>query len=529
MNTQDLISSTKTEIFFFDNGIESLSPQIVGSKAYNLMKMTNLGLLVPPGFVLGTKYCQEYFENGKKIPQNLADSVYLAIKKLEQVVAANRSRQPLLVSVRSGAAVSMPGMMDTILNVGLNDAVVLDLVRITGNPRFAWDSYRRLVESYGDIVQKINPKLFDDIVQKYLQSEGLRDTQELSSDQLKNITTDFLLLYREKSSKRFPMSLQEQLLGAIEAVFESWENPRAVEYRRINGLENLCGTAVIIQMMVFGNMGMTSGSGVGFTRNPTNGHDELYLDYLSNSQGEDVVSGKFLCKDSQYLQSIMPLAYDEIQQIKRKLELHFMDAQDFEFTIQEGKLYLLQTRSAKRTPWAALKIAVDLVSQGIIDSSIAKQRLAKIDHALISRQRLVVDMQKPLAIGLPASHGAAHGKIALSLVDAKNLSRAGQPVILVREDFSTDDLEALNISEGILTMVGGKTSHAAVVARQLDKVCIVGCKNLIINRDHCIIGNKQLNIGDFISLDANSGYVYGEKIPIELERPTELTAKISEW
>jgi pyruvate,orthophosphate dikinase len=524
-------SETDGGIFFFGKNLDlnSITPQVVGSKAYNLMKMTNLGLPVPPAFVLSTQYCQEYFKNERRLPINFEKTLQLTIDEFEKIVYGKTiSKGPLLVSVRSGAAVSMPGMMDTILNVGLNDSTITSLIRMTGNPRFAWDSYRRLVESYGDVVAKINPASFDSIIRQYLQQDGLEDVQELSSEQLKNVTRDFLLLYKEKTGLRFPQSLYEQLLGAIRAVFESWENPRAIEYRRINGLANLSGTAVIVQLMVFGNMGVTSGSGVGFTRNPTNGDNELYLDYLSNAQGEDVVSGRYACKDVQYLQSILPSIYDEIKSIKRNLELYFMDAQDFEFTIQEGKIYLLQTRSAKRTPWAALKTTVDLVNEGIIDKTTGKGRLAKYDLGSIHRKRILVNSQ-PLSTGTPASHGVAFGRIALSVTDVKNLGKSGEPIVLVREDFSTNDLEALNISEGILTVVGGKTSHAAVVARQLDKICIVGCKDLMINNEYCVIAGRQLKIGDFVTLDANTGNVYEGKIPVELEKPNELVLQVNSW
>lgn len=525
------------DIFFFGNGVDYPqlpSVEIVGSKAYNLMKLTNLGLPIPPGFVLSTSFCHDFFAKGKKSSSDFPEIIQSNIKKFETITrfTFGGSRRPLLVSVRSGAAVSMPGMMDTILNVGLCDSTISGLIRMTGNPRFVWDSYGRLVRSYAEVVYHISPEPFDSVLKNYLQKDDVQNSSDLDSEELEHMTQEYLQIFKKTTGKKFPQSLLEQLIGAVEAVFKSWESPRSIEYRRIRNITGLVGTAVIIQTMVFGNMGITSGSGVGFTRNPTTGENTLFLDYLSNAQGEDIVSGKHMCRDVHYLNTILPVVYNEIQSMRRTLELSFKDMQDFEFTIQEGKLFLLQSRTGKRTPWAALKIAVDLVNEGIIDSLTAIKRLEEYDIYSIKRPKIISNsILQSLATGTSASHGVAVGKIAFTSEKARDLKNCGESVILVRQDILTDDLEGISTSDGILTATGGRTSHAAVVARQLDKACIVGCHDLTIipGNNICRLAKTVLNEGDYISLDANSGNIYNGKLEIIDEKPAELISQIERW
>jgi len=532
------IGSEKNPIvFFFGNGIDYPqfpSIETVGSKAYNLMKLTKLGLPIPPGFVLGTSFCHDFFLNGQKTPSDFPEMLQADIKRFESMTrfTFGGARRPLLVSVRSGAAVSMPGMMDTILNVGLCDSTVSGLIRMTGNPRFVWDSYGRLVRSYAEIAHQASPDPFDSVLKDYLQKNDVQNRSDLDSEELEHLTQEYLQIFKKTTGKKFPQSLLEQLIGAVEAVFKSWESSRAIEYRKIRNITGLIGTAVIIQTMVFGNMGITSGSGVGFTRNPTTGENILFLDYLSNAQGEDVVSGKHLCQDVHYLHTILPQVYNEIQSMRRTLELAFKDVQDFEFTVQEGKLFLLQSRTGKRTPWAALKIAVDLVNEGIIDPPTAIKRVEEYDIHSIKRPKILSkSLLQPISTGTSASHGVVVGKIAFTLEKARDFKNAGEYVILVRQDILTDDLEGISTSDGILTATGGRTSHAAVVARQLDKACIVGCHDLVIIPENniCKLSETILTEGDYISLDANSGNVYKGKLEIIDEKPTELIDQIEKW
>jgi pyruvate,orthophosphate dikinase len=533
----DSESNLTDKIFFFGNGVDySQLPSVeaVGSKAYNLMKLTKLGLPIPPGFVLNTSFCHDFFSNGQEVSSDFLQMLQSNIKRFETMTrfTFGGARRPLLVSVRSGAAVSMPGMMDTILNIGLCDSTVSGLVRMTGNPKFVWDSYMRLVKSYAEVVHQISPDLFDSVVKDSLQKNDAQITSELDSEELENITKEFLQIFKKTTGKKFPQSLFDQLTCAVEAVFKSWQSQRALEYRKIRNINGLVGTAVIIQTMVFGNMGITSGSGVGFTRNPTTGENALFLDYLSNAQGEDVVSGKHLCQDVHYLHKILPQVYDGIQSMRRTLELAFKDVQDFEFTVQEGKLFLLQSRTGKRTPWAALKIAVDLVNEGIIDIQTAMKRLEEYDIHSIKRPKILTkSVVQPISRGTSASHGVVVGKIAFTSEKARDLKNTGESVILVRQDILTEDLEGISVSDGILTSTGGRTSHAAVVARQLDKACIVGCQDLVIIPENhtCKLAETILNEGDYISLDANSGNVYNTKLEIVDEKPTELIAQLEKW
>jgi pyruvate, orthophosphate dikinase len=503
----------------------------VGNKGFNLMKMARIGLPVPPGFILGTSFCAAYLRERSLSPAVLG-LMKSGVHELENATGFQfgGSRKPMLLSVRSGAAVSMPGMMETILDLGLCDSTIGGLVRLTGNPRFVWDSYRRLIQTYAEVVRGCPPGAFDKVARGYLAAERLENVRDLDTETLRNLTGDYLDAYSDETGSPFPQQPIEQLEGAVEAVFRSWESKRATEYRRLHAITGLPGTAVVIQLMVFGNMGGTSGSGVAFTRDPATGEDRLYIDFLFNAQGEDVVSGRHDLGNSEKLSQTLPAVFREIQMVRRRLESEFKDMQDFEFTVQEGKLYLLQCRRANRTPWAALRVAVDLVNEGVLDKESALKALEAYD--LESINRTVISPKSGsslLSSGTPASIGVAAGKIALDIHSAKVSD--GQPRILVRRDISTDDIAALASCSGILTNVGGRTSHAAVVARQMNKVCIVACRALSISLEtrSCAFDGKVLREGDYISLDGNTGNVYAGKVEVTTERPLKLLETIEGW
>jgi pyruvate, orthophosphate dikinase len=425
--------------------------EVVGHKAANLIRMAEAGLPVPPGFVLATTMCREYFDHGRRLPDGFTELLAQDIREVEQVTGLTfgGARRPLLVSVRSGAAVSMPGMMDTILNVGLGDRTLPALIRMTCNPRHAWDSYRRLVQAYAEVVHGLAADPFERSLAESLQREAVPTAGELDVAALKGLTQEFLGHFESQAGQPFPQEPLAQLAGAAEAVFRSWETPRAVEYRRLHGLDDRAGTAVTVQAMVFGNMGGTSGSGVAFTRDPATGENTLYLDFLWSAQGEDVVSGRYPVQDSGGLQGAMPELHRELRRTGRQLERLFRDVQDFEFTVQEGRLYLLQSRDAKRTPWAALRIACDLVKEGLIDEAAALERLGRYDLDSIQSVRLVPkgDCQ-PLCTGTPASPGVAVGEIALDPESAVAMASAGRTPVLVREDISPADIAGLAVAAG---------------------------------------------------------------------------------
>jgi len=495
------------------------------------MKMARAGLPVPPGFVIGTSFCAEYLRC-RAMPPGIADLIRSGVAQLETSTGLGfgGNRKPMLLSVRSGAAVSMPGMMETILDIGLCDSTVGGLVRMTGNPRFVWDSYRRLVQTYAEVVRGAPAQPFDALAREYVTSERVDSVRDLDAGSLRDITTEFLGVYKRETGANFPQQPVEQLEGAVEAVFLSWESRRATEYRRVHGIKGLQGTAVVIQLMVFGNMGATSGSGVAFTRDPATGENRPYIDFLFNAQGEDVVSGRHSLRSSERLSQTLPGVYKEIQMVRARLESEFKDMQDFEFTVQEGKLFMLQCRRGNRTPWAALQIAVDLVNEGVLDRAAALKSLEGYDVSKISRT--VVSPQSGtfvLSKGVPASIGVAVGGIAL---DAQALGpKNGRQRILVRRDISTEDIAELASCSGILTNLGGRTSHAAVVARQMNKVCIVGCRNLSIDLDArtCYFDEKALREGDLISLDGNTGNVYQGEAQITVELPTRLLETVESW
>jgi pyruvate,orthophosphate dikinase len=525
------------KVFFFggeSSDTMGATIEVVGSKAFNLMRMSRIGLPIPPGLVLGTGFCKSFYDRKRKLPAKFPELLQSNIRRLENATGRTfgGARRPLLVSVRSGAAVSMPGMMDTVLNIGLCDSTLKGLVRMTGNPRLAWDSYRRLVQAFAEVVHGSPTDQFDELLQEYMEKEEALGHHELDSEALENLTQDYLNLFVTLVGEEFPQRPLDQLVKAVGVILRSWENPRAVEFRRLNDLTGLPGTAVTIQAMVFGNMGGTSGSGVAFTRDPATGENKLYMDFLFNAQGEDVVSGRHSVQGPEELRRILPRVYREIHRIRKLLEIEFKDVQDFEFTVQNGELFMLQSRTAKRTPWAALRIAVDLVNEGIIDKKAGLEILKAYEVDKIERVRLASKKEiVPLSKATAASPGVAVGEIVLGPEEAQDKASEGLPVILVREDTSTSDIAGMAVSSGILTARGGRTSHAAVVARQLDKVCIVGCLDLLIDLDlgRCQVAGKTFNEGDYLSLDGNTGEIYEGKLEVVIEKPKKFLAEVEKW
>src|SRR6266571_7324274 len=450
---------------------------VLGGKGAGLAEMTNAGLPVPPGFTIATSACRLYFENGNRLPETIRAESEKALEGLEKLQGQRLGdpETPLLVSVRSGAKFSMPGMMDTILNLGMNDAVVEAIARKTSNPRFAYDSYRRFIQMFGNVVLEIPKDHFEHIFDGQKKKRGAKLDTELSTEDLKKVIADYKALVKRKSGKDFPQEPKVQLEMSIEAVFRSWYNPRAATYRRMNKISDDLGTAVNVQTMVFGNMGETSGTGVGFTRNPATGAKEFYGEFLMNAQGEDVVSGVRTPVHIGELENINRAAYNQLREITTRLEKHYRDVQDFEFTIQEGKLYMLQTRNGKRTGPAAVKIAVEMVREGLLSKKEALLRVEpeQLDQLL----HLVLDESKPLKViakGLPASPGAAVGRVVFTANDAVAKGKL-DPVILVRGETVPDDIHGMEVAAGILTSRGGMTSHAAVVTRGMGKPCVAGC------------------------------------------------------
>ena len=504
-------------------------PEEVGNKAWNLMRMAAAGLPVPAAFVLPTAWCGRMKANER----DLAEALSSGIAALEAATGLGfgSPRRPLLVSVRSGAAASMPGMLETVLNIGINGEILEGLIGHTGNPRLAWDCYRRLVQGFAEVVEGLPRAPFDELVQRALSTRGVLSENELDYQALRELASDLLKQFNEMAGVPFPSDPSEQLRRAVEAVFRSWDSPKATTYRRAKNIANDTGTAVTVQRMVFGNAGGASGAGVAFTRNPATGARELYADFQFNGQGEDVVAGRQEAGSEERLRRAMPFMWTQLEQASRTLEALFHDAQDFEFTVESGKLYLLQSRTANRTPWAALRIAVDQVDEGLIDSSEALARLSGIDLNSVSRTRFATPKGPQLATAQVASIGVASGAIALDSEAAVRTAAAGTPVILVRRETETADVEGIFRAAGILTGTGGKTSHAAVVARQLGKVCLVACRDLEIDlsRRCCRIGDRALQEGDFLSLDGNDGSIYHGSLEVFAERPEPELARVAGW
>ncbi|MDR0424070.1 MAG: pyruvate, phosphate dikinase [Clostridiales Family XIII bacterium] len=509
----------KKFVYLFSEGNGSMR-ELLGGKGANLAEMTNLGMPVPQGFTITTEACTKYYADGEKINDDIQAEILEYIKKLESIAGKTFGDldNPLLVSVRSGARASMPGMMDTILNLGLNDTVVESFAKKTGNPRFAYDSYRRFIQMYSDVVMEVGKSYFEKLIDEMKEKRGVKQDTELTAEDLKELAEQFKAEYKSKVGADFPSDPVEQLMGAIKAVFRSWDNPRAVYYRRMNDIPSSWGTAVNVQSMVFGNMGDTSGTGVAFSRNPSTGEPKLYGEFLMNAQGEDVVAGVRTPQTIDQLKEQNPAVYDEFYNIVYKLEDHYRDMQDMEFTIEEGKLYMLQTRNGKRTAAAALKIACDLVDEKKITE---KEAVSMIDpkqlDALLHPQfdPAALKAASPIGSALPASPGAACGQIVFTAEDATAWTlNKGADVILVRLETSPEDIEGMNYAKGILTVRGGMTSHAAVVARGMGTCCVAGCGEIAIDEKAkaFTLGGKTFKEGDYISLDGSTGKIYGEAI-----------------
>lgn len=511
----------KKFIYFFNEGNKDMK-ELLGGKGANLAEMTNIGLPVPSGFTISTEACSEFYNQDKKIWVELKNEILTNIKALEEKTGKTfgYGENPLLVSVRSGAAVSMPGMMDTVLNLGLNDVTVESLSKITNNERTAWDSYRRFIQMFGDVVREIPKYKFDIIMDRVKEDRGITTDLELNVEDLKLIVARYKEMYMDEIGKEFPTEPIDQLLDAVRAVFNSWNNPRAIIYRELNEITGIIGTAVNVQSMVFGNMGDTSGTGVAFTRNPATGEKHIFGEYLMNAQGEDVVAGIRTPQKIDTLKNNMPEIYEEFLRICGILEKHYKDMQDMEFTIERGKFYMLQTRNGKRTSKAAINVAVDMVEEGLITkeeaiSRIEPRSIEQLLHKNFSEEGL--KNAKVIAEGLAASPGAASGKVYF---DCESLKKAGKG-ILVRIETSPEDIEGMNIAEGILTVRGGMTSHAAVVARGMGKCCVSGCSEVTVNDEDRTFETRGILVkeGDTISLDGSTGKVYlgdVEKTDIEL-------------
>ena len=508
---------TKKYVYFFNEGKGDLK-SILGGKGAGLAEMTRIGLPVPQGFTISTEACIEYYENGKKYPQGLENQIKDNLKKLEEISKKKLGdpKNPLLVSVRSGAVVSMPGMMDTVLNLGLNDITIRGIIENTKNERFAYDSYRRFLQMFGNVVLGIEHDKFEHILEKIKKEFKVKLDTEINCEGLKKLVEEFKKLVKKETGKDFPQNPELQLKTAIDAVFNSWNTKRAVTYRRINKIPDDLGTAVNVQEMVFGNMGEDSGTGVGFTRNPSTGEKEDYGEYLLNAQGEDVVAGIRTPLSLSNLKNDLPEVYEELIKIVTLLEKHYRDVQDYEFTIEKGKLYLLQTRTGKRTAQAALKIAVDMVEEGIINKEEAVLRIEPNQLNQLLHRRIDPKAKKEvIAKGLPASPGAAYGKVVFTADEAEQLGKEGEKVILVRAETTPDDIHGMVEAQGVLTSRGGMTSHAAVVARGMGKACVAGCSILNINakKEKISVNDMELKKGDFITIDGGTGEVFLGKVP----------------
>jgi len=508
--------------------------ETVGSKAHNLMRLAARGLPVPPAFILGTEVCRDYLRRGEAALEGLAEVLDRELQQLGACTGRHFGdvKRPLLVSVRSGAAVSMPGMMETVLNVGLTEATLRALIRMTGNPRLGYDCRCRLVQQYGEVVHAIAPARFAARRNAVLTEHGVSEVDELDTGGLGQMAKAFGDEFETATGERFPSDPHVQLKAAIEAVFRSWASVRAQSYRKLNGIRDDLGTAAAVQAMVFGNLGPASGSGVGFTRNPADGSNELYVDYLSNAQGEDVVAGRRRTMDLAELERRAPEAFRSLVEARSALEQEFRDMEDFEFTVEEGRLFMLQSRTGKRTPLAALRIAHDLAEQGLISTGEALARLEAVELDGIEHVRLdpTAD-QAPLAHGTPASTGVAVGAAVFDPARVAALNRGGNSIILVRQNAETSDIGALSEAAALIAAEGARTSHAAVVARELGKVCIVGCEGLAIDPSgrKGLFGKETIEEGEILSVDGARGEIYRGAIGVLRERPNDLLAKIAQW
>ncbi len=506
-------------VYLFSEGNASMR-ELLGGKGANLAEMTSLGLPVPQGFTITTEACTKYYDDGKTINPEIEAEIMEYVTKLEQLSGKKFGdiENPLLVSVRSGARASMPGMMDTILNLGLNESVVEILAAKSGNPRWAWDCYRRFIQMYSDVVMEVGKKYFEQLIDEMKERRGVTQDVDLTAEDLKELAGQFKAEYRAKIGMDFPTDPKEQLMGAIKAVFRSWDNPRANVYRRDNDIPYSWGTAVNVQMMAFGNMGDDCGTGVAFTRNPATGEKKLFGEFLTNAQGEDVVAGVRTPMPISQMAEKFPDAFAQFENVCSTLENHYHDMQDMEFTVENGKLYMLQTRNGKRTPAAALRIACDLVDEGQISE---KQAVAMIDPRSLDTMlhpQFDGDVLKNTPVigqALAASPGAASGKVVFSAEDAKEWAARGEKVVLVRLETSPEDIEGMKAAQGILTVRGGMTSHAAVVARGMGKCCVSGCSEIKMDEDakKFTLAGRTFTEGDWLSLDGSTGKIYGDAIP----------------
>ncbi len=522
-------------VYLFKEG-DPNNKNLLGGKGANLAGMTAIGLPVPRGFTVTTEACTRYYQDGQKIGDDIIEQIYASLAETEKVVGKKFGDldNPFLVSVRSGARASMPGMMDTILNLGLNDVAVEGLAKLTNNPRFAYDSYRRFIQMFSDVVMDVPKPKFEHILDAMKEEKGVKYDTELDADDLKEVIARYKKLFKAEKGVDFPQDPKVQLIEAIKAVFRSWENPRANVYRRLNEIPGDWGTAVNVQEMVFGNMGNDSGTGVAFTRNPSTGENKLYGEFLMNAQGEDVVAGIRTPQSIDQLEQTQPEVYHQFVGIANSLEKHYKDMQDMEFTIERGKLFMLQTRNGKRTAAAALKIAVDLVAEGMLTK---EEALLKIDPKQLDAllhptfEPKALKAAKSIAKGLPASPGAACGRVYFTAEDAVAASERGEKVVLVRLETSPEDIEGMYVSQGILTARGGMTSHAAVVARGMGTCCVAGCEALRVDEHNKVFtaGGVTVKEGEWISLDGNTGYVYGEAVTTEEAKETGDFATIMQW
>ncbi len=508
-------------VYLFTEGNKDMR-ELLGGKGANLAEMTNLGLPVPQGFTITTEACTQYYEDGRQINDEIRGQIAEYIGKMEEITGKKfgDKENPLLVSVRSGARASMPGMMDTILNLGLNEDVVETLAAKSNNPRWAWDCYRRFIQMFSDVVMEVSKSEFEKLIDAKKAEKGVENDVDLDADDLKDLAMQFKKKYSDSLGKEFPTDPKEQLIEAVKAVFRSWDNPRANVYRRDNDIPYSWGTAVNVQMMAFGNMGPTSGSGVAFTRDPATGENKFYAEVLMNAQGEDVVAGVRTPMKFEALKEIMPEIHDELLDIADKLEHHYRDMQDMEFTIEDGKLYMLQCRNGKRTAKAALKIAHDLVEEGMIDKKTAllavdPRNLDSLLHGSFSKATL--EGATLIGKGLPAAPGAATGQIVFTAEEAKEQGAMGRKVVLVRRETSPEDIEGMKAAQGILTARGGMTSHAAVVARGMGACCVAGCSDIVFDADETsfTLGGKTYKEGDVISFDGSTGNIYDGELPVQ--------------
>lgn len=525
-----------TKFVYLFNEADGKNKELFGGKGANLAEMTKLGMPVPEGFTITTEACTKYYDDGMVISDEIIAQIFDALAKVEKQAGKKFGdpNNPFLVSVRSGSRASMPGMMDTILNLGLTDVSVEGLAKLTDNPRFAYDCYRRFIQMYSDVVTGLGKSYFEEIIDELKEKKGIKLDTEFTADDLKELIALFEALYKEKTGSDFPQDPREQLIGATEAVFKSWNNPRAISYRRMNDIPGSWGTAVNIQSMVFGNMGDTSGTGVAFTRDPATGEKVLYGEYLMNAQGEDVVAGIRTPFSIDHLKETNLAVYEQFVAITQKLENYFRDMQDMEFTIERGKLYMLQTRNGKRTAQAAIKIACDLVDEGLItkEEAVLKVDPKQLDELLHPQfDSAALKKNKPISQGLAASPGAACGKIAFTAEEAVQRSEKGEDVVLVRLETSPEDIEGMAVAKGILTARGGRTSHAAVVARGMGRCCVAGCGDLVINEKAktVTIKGKKYTDNDYFSLDGSTGNIYAGKIDTVPATVSGYFGKIMEW